>query len=69
MEALKREMEQRGYEILGPITKGWSSDKKIPDERPGRRASGFARSCHRAMQQYDGFEREIPLWYECYKNR
>ena len=29
MEALKREMEQRGYEILGPITKGWSSDKKF----------------------------------------
>ena len=23
----------------------------------------------RAMQQYDGFEREIPLWYERYKNR
>lgn len=46
MEALKREMEQRGYEILGPITKGWSSDKK------------FLMS-----------DREIPLWYECYKNR
>ena len=69
MEALKREMEQRGYEILGPITKGWSSDKKFLMSSTGRRASGFARSCHRAMQQYDGFEREIPLWYERYKNR
>ena len=63
MEALKREMEQRGYEILGLITKGWSSDKKfLMSDREGG-------SCHRAMQQYDGFEREIPLWYERYKNR
>lgn len=23
----------------------------------------------RAMQQYDGFERKVPLWYERYKNR
>lgn len=62
-------MEQRGYEILGPITKGWSSDKKfLMSDREGRRLV-LRRRYLRAMQQYDGFEREIPLWYERYKNR
>lgn len=68
MEALKREMEQRGYEILGPITKGYRQTKFLMSDREGGRLV-LARSCHRAMQQYDGFEREIPLWYERYKNR
>lgn len=46
MEWLKQGMKVRGYRILSPITKGWSSDQK------------FVMS-----------DREIPLWYERYKNR
>lgn len=69
MEALKREMEQRGYEILGPITKGWSSDKKfLMSDREGGRLVLRTAAIER-LEQYDGFEREIPLWYERYKNR
>lgn len=41
---------------------------KISDERPDGHLV-LRRRYLRAMQQYDGFEREIPLWYERYKNR
>lgn len=67
MEAIRR-WSKEGMKSRAPLPRD-GRYTKISDERPGRRASGFARSCHRAMQQYDGFEREIPLWYERYKNR
>ena len=54
MEALKREMEQRGYEILGPITKGWSSDKKfLMSDREGRRLVLRAAAIERCSSMTD----------------
>lgn len=56
MEALKREMEQRGYEILGPITKGWSSDKKfLMSDREGGRLVLRAAAIERLEQKRQEF--------------
>ena len=54
MEALKREMEQRGYEILGLITKGWSSDKKfLMSDREGGRLVLRAAAIERCSSMTD----------------
>ena len=47
-------MEQRGYEIKGPITKGWSSDKKfLMSDREGRRLVLRAAAIERCSSMTD----------------
>lgn len=66
MEAIRR-WSKEGMKSRAPLPRN-GRYTKISDERPDGHLV-LRRRYLRAMQQYDGFEREIPLWYERYKNR